>query len=396
MKDLVLVTGGAGFIGSHMCVALARAGIDFVVLDNFRNSRRSVVERLARLCGRAIPLVEEDLCDSTALEALFGRYPITAVAHFAADKAVGESVRMPLPYYHNNVVGTVQLLEAMTVAGVRKLVFSSSATVYGADASVPYTEASPLAPANPYGETKLAVEKILHDVCHADPSWRVASLRYFNPVGAHESGLIGEDPTGVPNNLMPYLAQVARGVLPSLRVFGGDYPTVDGTGVRDYVHVMDLVEGHLAALLHLDQCPGFCVFNLGTGNGVSVLQILRAFERASARRIRYEVQARRQGDLAAYWAEPSLAASVLGWRATRSLEQMCADAWRWQQHRGDTAPICATDAGVMDAGKIEAGITIKPRAPSSTVRSVPAAIPAPAATAPKNRSASLLPPQSSG
>jgi UDP-glucose 4-epimerase len=332
MKDLVLVTGGAGFIGSHLCVALARANIDFVVLDNFRNSRRSVIPRLARVCGRPIALFEADVCDAAALTALFDRYPFTAVVHFAADKAVGESVRAPLPYYHNNVVGTVQLLEAMAAAGVRQLVFSSSATVYGPHATVPYTEDSPLAPANPYGETKLAVEKILHDVSLSDASWRLASLRYFNPVGAHESGLIGEDPTGVPNNLMPYVAQVAIGQRPRLQVFGGDYPTADGTGVRDYVHVMDLVEGHLAALLHLAREPGYRVFNLGTGAGVSVLDMLRAFERASGRRIPYEVAARRAGDLAAFWADTTLAAQVLGWRATRTLDDMCRDAWRWQQY----------------------------------------------------------------
>jgi UDP-glucose 4-epimerase len=339
MKDLVLVTGGAGFIGSHLCAALARANIDFVVLDNFRNSRRSVIDRLAQVCGRPITLVDADVCDADALAALFARHDFTAVVHFAADKAVGESVRMPLPYYHNNVVGTVQLLEAMAVAGVRKLVFSSSATVYGAQATVPYTEDSPLAPASPYGETKLAVEKILHDVCHADPSWRVTSLRYFNPVGAHESGLIGEDPTGIPNNLMPYVAQVASGKRPRLQVFGGDYPTADGTGVRDYVHVMDLVEGHLAALLHLDNCPGYCVFNLGTGSGASVLEMVRAFERASGRRIPYEIVARRDGDLAAFWADTERASQVLGWRATRTLDDMCRDAWRWQQYVSRTADV---------------------------------------------------------
>lgn len=332
MKELVLVTGGAGFIGSHMCVALAQAGVDFVVLDNFRNSQRSVIERLGFLCARPIPLVDADICDAAALQAVFARYPITAVAHFAADKAVGESVRAPLVYYHNNVIGAVQLLEAMAAAGVRKLVFSSSATVYGEAAPVPYTESSALAPANPYGETKLAVEKILHDVCRSDASWRVACLRYFNPVGAHSSGLIGEDPMGIPNNLMPCIAQAACGKRPGLKVFGGDYPTVDGTGVRDYVHVMDLVEGHLAALTYLERCAGFGVFNLGTGAGVSVLQLLRAFERASGRRIPYEIVARRPGDLAAYWADTGLARDVLGWRAIRDVDDMCTDVWRWQLH----------------------------------------------------------------
>ena len=353
MKELVLVTGGAGFIGSHLCVALARANIDFVVLDNFRNSRRSVIPRLARICGKPITLFEADVCDAEALAGLFARYAFTAVVHFAADKAVGESVRAPLPYYHNNVVGTVQLLEAMAEAGVRKLVFSSSATVYGPDATVPYTEDAPLAPANPYGETKLAVEKIIHDVCHADDSWRVTSLRYFNPVGAHESGLIGEDPTGIPNNLMPYVAQVAIGRRPRLQVFGGDYPTADGTGVRDYVHVMDLVEGHLAALLHLEREPGYRVFNLGTGAGASVLEMVRAFERASGRRIPYEIVERRAGDLAAFWADTTRATEVLGWRATRTLDDMCRDAWRWQQYA----------AGALEVAlpKTEAEPDLRPR-----------------------------------
>ena len=329
MKDLVLVTGGAGFIGSHMCVALAQAGIDFVVLDNFRNSRRSVVDRLAKLCSRPIPVSDADVGDAAAVAAVFRRYPITAVAHFAADKAVGESVRSPLAYYHNNVVGTLCLLEEMAAAGIRKMVFSSSATVYGPDASVPYLETSPRVPTNPYGETKLAVEKIVHDVCRSDPSWHIACLRYFNPVGAHSSGLIGEDPVGIPNNLMPYVARVACGQLPHLEVFGGDYPTIDGTGVRDYVHVMDLVDGHVAALAHLDEHPGLCVFNLGTGCGVSVLQMLQAFERASGRAIPYRIVGRRAGDLPAYWADASLAKRVLGWQATRTVDDMCKDTWRW-------------------------------------------------------------------
>jgi UDP-glucose 4-epimerase len=361
MKDLVLVTGGAGFIGSHMCVALAQANVDFVVLDNFRNSRRSVIERLGQLCGRPITLVEADVCDAAAMNALFARYPITAVAHFAADKAVGESMRAPLVYYRNNVMGALQLLESMAIAGVRKLVFSSSATVYGAEVSVPYTENSSLAPVNPYGETKLAVEKILHDLCRSDSSWHVASLRYFNPVGAHASGLIGEDPMGIPNNLMPFIAQVACGKRPSLQVFGGDYATMDGTGVRDYVHVMDLVEGHVAALAHLDRCPGFSVFNLGTGSGVSVLQMLSAFERASGRRIAHDIVGRRDGDLPAYWADASLARQVLGWEATRTVDDMCSDVWRWQQywteHGREVEPITlrprAVRSGLSPAPKLQ-------------------------------------------
>ena len=329
MKDLVLVTGGAGFIGSHMCVALAQADIDFVVLDNFRNSRRNVIDRLAKLCDHPISIVDADVGDTAAVTALFHRYPITAVAHFAADKAVGESVRSPLAYYQNNVVGTLRLLDVMAEAGVRKMVFSSSATVYGSDAAVPYVETSQRVPTNPYGETKLTVEKILHDVCQSDPSWHIACLRYFNPVGAHSSGLIGEDPIGIPNNLMPYVARVACGQLPHLDVFGGDYATLDGTGVRDYVHVMDLVAGHVAALGHLDDNAGLCVFNLGTGSGVSVLQMLQAFERASGCAIPYEIVGRRAGDLAAYWADTSLAKRVLGWQAVRTIDDMCADTWRW-------------------------------------------------------------------
>lgn len=330
MKELVLVTGGAGFIGSHLCVALARANIDFVVLDNFRNSRRSVIPRLARICGKPITLFEADVCDAEALAGLFARYAFTAVVHFAADKAVGESVRAPLPYYHNNVVGTVQLLEAMAEAGVRKLVFSSSATVYGPDATVPYTEDAPLAPANPYGETKLAVEKIIHDVCHADDSWRVTSLRYFNPVGAHESGLIGEAPNGIPNNLLPYVAQVAEGRRDALSVFGGDYPTPDGTGVRDYIHVVDLAVGHLKALDKLAGGPGIHTWNLGTGHGYSVLDMVRAFEAASGKPVPYKIVDRRPGDIASCYADTARAERELGWKARYDIARMCTDAWRWQ------------------------------------------------------------------
>lgn len=328
----VLVTGGAGFIGSHMCAALSEAGIDVVVLDDFSNSDRSVIDRLGKIMGRLPSVVEGNVMDGPLLDRLFRERSIAAVLHFAAFKAVGESVQKPIDYYWNNVAGTLSLLQAMQRAGVKTFVFSSSATVYGADASVPYTEKTALGPFNPYGWTKRMVEQILTDQCLADPQWRVACLRYFNPVGAHSSGLIGESPSGVPNNLMPYIAQVASGQRPFLQVFGGDYPTPDGTGVRDYIHVMDLAEGHLAALRHLESHEGLLTLNLGTGQGVSVLEMAKAFEAVSGRAIACKIVGRRAGDLAAYWADAEEAARLLGWRARRGALEMCTDVWRWQQY----------------------------------------------------------------
>ncbi|WP_312790495.1 UDP-glucose 4-epimerase GalE [Diaphorobacter nitroreducens] len=328
---MILVTGGAGFIGTHTCAALADAGIPTLLLDNFSNSRRSVLDRLARITGKPVACVEGDVRDAQLLRQLFGSHPIEGVIHFAALKAVGESVREPLRYYENNVAGTVSLLRAMQAAGVRTLVFSSSATVYGDPASLPIREDFPLSATNPYGWSKLMMEQVLADVDHAEPGqWRIARLRYFNPVGAHESGLIGEDPQDIPNNLMPYVAQVATGQREVLSVYGGDYPTPDGTGVRDYIHVCDLAEGHVAALRYLRAHPGLLTVNLGTGRPVSVLEMVRGFEQASGRAVPYQVVARRPGDVAACWADPALAERLLGWRARRDVQAMCRDAWRWQ------------------------------------------------------------------
>ena len=328
---MILVTGGCGYIGSHLCVALAQAGEPYLVVDNFSNSRPSVLERVARITGQAPAFVEGDVRDVALLQQLFARHAISAVVHLAAFKAVGESVREPLMYYGNNVAGTVALLQAMRDAGVRSMVFSSSATVYGDPASLPIREDFPLSATNPYGWSKLMMEQVLADVAAAEPGlWRIARLRYFNPVGAHESGLIGEDPRGIPNNLLPYVAQVAAGQREALSVYGNDYPTVDGTGVRDYIHVCDLAEGHVAALRYLRQHPGLLTVNLGTGRPVSVLEMVRGFEAASGRPVRYQIGPRRAGDVAACWADPGLAERLLGWRARRDVQAMCQDAWRWQ------------------------------------------------------------------
>ena len=328
---MILVTGGCGYIGSHLCVALAQAGEPYLVVDNFSNSRPSVLERVARITGQAPAFVEGDVRDVALLQQLFARHAISAVVHLAAFKAVGESVREPLMYYGNNVAGTVALLQAMRDTGVRSMVFSSSATVYGDPASLPIREDFPLSATNPYGWSKLMMEQVLADVAAAEPGlWRIARLRYFNPVGAHESGLIGEDPRGIPNNLLPYVAQVAAGQREALSVYGNDYPTVDGTGVRDYIHVCDLAEGHVAALRYLRQHPGLLTVNLGTGRPVSVLEMVRGFEQASGRPVPYRIVARRPGDVAACWADPALAERLLGWRARRGVEAMCRDAWRWQ------------------------------------------------------------------
>ena len=328
---MILVTGGCGYIGSHLCVALAQAGEPYLVVDNFSNSRPSVLERVARITGQAPAFVEGDVRDVALLQQLFARHTISAVVHLAAFKAVGESVREPLMYYGNNVAGTVALLQAMRDAGVRSMVFSSSATVYGDPASLPIREDFPLSATNPYGWSKLMMEQVLADVAAAEPGlWRIARLRYFKQVGAHESGLIGEDPRGIPNNLLPYVAQVAAGQREALSVYGNDYPTVDGTGVRDYIHVCDLAEGHVAALHYLRQHPGLLTVNLGTGQPVSVLEMVRGFELASGRPVPYRIVARRPGDVAACWADPALAERLLGWRARRGVEAMCRDAWRWQ------------------------------------------------------------------
>ncbi len=328
---MILVTGGAGFIGSHTCVALAEAQIPYLILDNFCNSRRSVLERLERITGKAPQWIEGDVRDGALVERVLKEHAIEGVIHFAALKAVGESVREPLRYYDNNVAGTVTLLRAMQSAGVRTLVFSSSATVYGEPATLPIQEDFPLSATNPYGWTKLMMEQVLADVDHAEPGqWRIARLRYFNPVGAHESGLIGEDPQDVPNNLLPYVAQVAVGLRESLSVYGDDYPTPDGTGVRDYIHVCDLADGHVAALRYLRENPGLLTVNLGTGRPVSVLEMVRGFERASGRPVPYKIVARRPGDVAQCWADPALAEQLLGWRARLDLDRMCQDAWRWQ------------------------------------------------------------------
>jgi UDP-glucose 4-epimerase len=330
MTGTVLVTGGAGYIGSHACVALMEAGHEVVVLDNLCNSSPVALQRLRDICGESPAFIQGDIRDRACLDQIFRERRIDAVLHFAGLKAVGESIEKPLAYYDNNVTGSLVLLAAMQHAGVSKLVFSSSATVYGDPVSVPIREDFAVGPTNPYGRTKLMVEDILADWQVANPDWSIGCLRYFNPVGAHPSGRIGEDPQGIPNNLMPFVAQVAVGQREKLFVFGNDYATLDGTGVRDYIHVMDLVEGHVVALDYIRRVRGLHTVNLGTGNGVSVLEIVGAFERASGRSVPYEIVARRPGDIAACWADPGLAQELLQWKASRSLTQMCEDSWRWQ------------------------------------------------------------------
>lgn len=326
----ILVTGGAGYIGCHTCVELVGRGHDVVIVDSFVNSSRGVIDRLRRLAGREIPVHELDLRDTAALQAVLEGERFDAVIHFAALKAVGESCAKPLMYFDNNIGGTISLLQAMRNAGVRRLVFSSSATVYGDPAQVPVREDAALQVTNPYGRTKLVMEQILGDLCASDADFRVANLRYFNPVGAHPSGLIGEDPSGIPNNLMPYICQVAVGRRERLQVFGDDYPTPDGTGVRDYIHVVDLARAHVDALEYLQREDRSVTVNLGTGRGVSVLELVHAFARASGREIPYEIVARRPGDVATVYADPSLAMALLGWHAELDVDAMCRDAWRWQ------------------------------------------------------------------
>lgn len=325
----ILVTGGAGYIGSHTCVELLNAGYDVVVVDNLRNSKIAALERVEKITGKKVDFIQLDLRERDKLNKVFERFSIDAVLHFAGLKAVGESVQIPLEYYENNVYGTIVLCQVMQVHNIRKLVFSSSATVYGSPEQMPIREDFPIAPLNPYGHSKAMIEQILRDLYISDPTWQVTLLRYFNPVGAHPSGLIGEDPNGIPNNLFPFITQVAVGRLPYLRVFGNDYPTPDGTGIRDYIHVVDLALGHLSALEKLKQ-PGVYTYNLGTGRGYSVLEVVSAFERACGKPIPYRIVERRPGDAAISFADPSLAQKELGWFATRSLDDMCQDAWRWQ------------------------------------------------------------------
>ena len=329
-KGTILVTGGAGFIGSHTCVELLNGGYDVVVIDNLVNSNRESLRRVERITGRAVTFYENDARDVAALNRIFDAHPITGAIHFAALKAVGESVAKPIEYYGNNVGSLLSLLGVMRDRNVKQFVFSSSATVYGVPQSSPIDESFPLSATNPYGQSKLIAEQVLRDLQLADPSWRIATLRYFNPVGAHESGLIGEDPAGIPNNLMPYVAQVAVGKLEKLRVFGGDYETPDGTGVRDYIHVVDLARGHLAALDALVERDASFVVNLGTGQGYSVLDVVRAFEKASGKPVPYEIVARRPGDVGSCFANPAAAQRIIGWRAQFGIERMCADHWRWQ------------------------------------------------------------------
>lgn len=331
----ILVTGGAGYIGSHTIVELLTAGHRVVSLDNYSNSTPEALARVQTITGRSLKAVDGDLRDTTLLARVFADHQFDGVIHFAALKAVGESVAQPLAYYDNNVGGTLALLAAMQRANVRKLVFSSSATVYGAPDTLPIREDAPIRTTNPYGATKAMVEQILRDLAASDAAWSCISLRYFNPIGAHPSGLIGEDPNDIPNNLFPFILQVAIGKRDQLSVFGNDWPTIDGSGVRDYLHVVDLAAGHLRAMEVAEQRPGFSAVNLGTGRGTSVLELVRAFESATGRWIPYQITARRPGDIAACWADPSLAASVLNWQATRTIEDACADGWRWQQQNPD-------------------------------------------------------------
>lgn len=330
---MILVTGGAGYIGSHTVLVLLQAGHDVVVLDNLVNSSAESLRRVGTLAGKTATFIEGDIRDRAALDALFARYPITSVIHFAGLKAVGESVEKPLPYYENNVSGSITLFEAMAAAGVKRIVFSSSATVYGeAGGEREYRETLPVGvPSSPYGQSKVMIEQILRDTARADGDWSVALLRYFNPVGAHASGDIGEDPQGIPNNLVPYISQVAVGRLERLSIYGNDYDTPDGTCLRDYIHVMDLAEGHVKALQGIDSKTGVFTWNLGSGKPSSVLDVLHAYEKACGKAIPYQFAPRRAGDLPAFWANPDKAAKELGWRTSRSLDDMVADTWRWQQ-----------------------------------------------------------------
>ncbi|MCQ9615600.1 UDP-glucose 4-epimerase GalE [Paenalcaligenes niemegkensis] len=333
MSSFILVTGGTGYIGSHTTVALQQAGHQVLILDNLSNSSVSVLDAIAAISGQRPDFIEGDIRDATVLARVFCDYRIDAVMHFAGLKAVGESVQFPLRYYDNNVHGSLQLLSAMQTANVRTFIFSSSATVYGDPQFLPLTEDHPLSSTNPYGHSKLMVEEILANLYQSEDYWRIARLRYFNPVGAHSSGLIGEAPQGIPNNLMPFVAQVATGTREHLQVFGNDYDTPDGTGVRDYIHVQDLADGHVAALKHcLNSASELLTVNLGTGIGYSVLEMVKAFERTSDTSIAYKIAPRRPGDIAACWADTLLAEQTLGWKAQKGIQEMCDDAWRWQRH----------------------------------------------------------------
>lgn len=326
----ILVTGGTGYIGSHTCVELLNAGYEIEVCDNLSNSKPEVVDKIKTITGRDFRFYQADILDRSAMNRILAENAIEAVVHFAGLKAVGESVQKPLLYYHNNVAGSLVLFQAMADAGVKRLVFSSSATVYGDPAEVPIREDFPLSATNPYGATKLTIENILRDLCNADPDWSVALLRYFNPIGAHSSGLLGDDPSGIPNNLMPYLLRVAAGQLEELSVYGNDYPTRDGTGVRDYIHVVDLSQGHLQALSKVMTTTGIDAYNLGTETGYSVLEVIRAFEQASGQKVKWKIASRRPGDIAECYADASKARSELGWEAQKGLGEMCVDAWRFE------------------------------------------------------------------
>ncbi|MEN1760641.1 UDP-glucose 4-epimerase GalE [Anoxynatronum sibiricum] len=327
----ILVTGGTGYIGSHTCIELLQAGYEVIVMDNLSNSKREVLRRMEAITGKTVRFYEADLLDEPAMEAIFAAHQVEAVIHFAGLKAVGESVEQPLRYYHNNVTGTVLLSQVMARHGVKRLVFSSSATVYGIPVSVPISEDFPTSATNPYGRTKLMIEEILRDLQAADPQWQVVLLRYFNPIGAHESGTMGEDPNGIPNNLMPFITQVAVGKRKELSVFGSDYATHDGTGVRDYIHVNDLAVGHLKALEKLQHITGVRAYNLGTGIGYSVLDLVNTFQKATGQTIPYVMAPRRPGDIDACYADPALAEKELDWKAQKTVEDMCRDSWRWQQ-----------------------------------------------------------------
>lgn len=332
----ILVTGGAGYIGSHTCVELLKEGYDVTIVDNLYNASEKAVERVERITGKKVTFYKEDICSRTAMEQIFEREAVDAVIHFAGYKAVGESVAKPVEYYQNNLVGTLTLCDVMRKHGVKNIIFSSSATVYGDPAEIPITENCPKGTCtNPYGWTKWMLEQVLTDIQTADPEWNVILLRYFNPIGAHKSGLIGEDPKGIPNNLLPYVAQVAIGKLKCLGVFGNDYDTPDGTGVRDYIHVVDLARGHVKAVQKLASREGVSIYNLGTGKGYSVLDVVHAFEKACGHEIPYEIKPRRAGDIAACYCDPRKAREELGWEAAYGIEEMCEDSWRWQTQNPD-------------------------------------------------------------
>lgn len=333
---MILLTGGLGYIGSHAAALLAAQNIDFVILDNLSNSKLDVIPRLEHICQKPIKFIQADIRDRAALDQVFQDYPIQSVIHFAGLKAVGESMQKPLEYFDNNINGSIQLFEAMAHAGVYSLVFSSSATVYGENENCELVETMPIAmPTNNYGYTKLIIEQMLQKLAISNPAWSIAILRYFNPIGAHRSGLIGEDPQGIPNNLLPFVAKVATGELPILNVFGDDYPTPDGTAIRDYIHVMDLVDGHIKALNYTKNKTGAFIWNLGTGNGSSVLEIVQNFEKVTEQKVPYQIAPRREGDIAACWANPNKSKRELGWQAQFNLEHMIEDLWRWQKYNAN-------------------------------------------------------------